>query len=96
MYSTACIYVPLNDKLYIVTCCYDGFVRLWQTDLVSGESDTLREILINNSERSPSKVYPTACVVYESNFFIVGDSIGDIRIYDFAHNNLNLRCHIQN
>jgi hypothetical protein len=40
-------------------------------------------------------VYPTCVVVSEGNFFIVGDSIGDIRIYDFGNNNLNLRCLLQ-
>lgn len=55
----------------------------------------MKVIPINDPERNVIKVYPTACVVSESNFFIVGDSIGDIRIYDFAHNNLNQRCHIR-
>lgn len=35
-------------------------------------------------------------MVFEENFFIVGDSIGDLRIYDFAQNNLNMRILFQN
>jgi len=29
VYAAACIHVPLNDKFYILTCCYDGMIRLW-------------------------------------------------------------------
>jgi len=37
-------------------------------------------------------VYPTASAVSEANFFIVGDSIGTIRIFDFGREKLSLRC----
>ena len=41
-------------------------------------------------------MYPTSCAVCDGNFFVVGDSIGDIRIYDFGRETLNLRCTIMN
>lgn len=88
--------MPLNDEFYIVTCCYDGMVRLWKVNLKAQSCMNIKEIAISDETKSPYKIYPTACVVSESNFFIVGDSIGDIRVYDFAHSNLNLRCHIVN
>jgi hypothetical protein len=47
-------------------------------------SKIAKEILINDFTRSPKKVYPTTCTVLEASFFIVGDSIGEIRIYDFS------------
>lgn len=71
-------------------------VRLWKVNLQAQTCTNIKEILINDETKNPFKVYPTSVVVSESNFFIVGDSIGDIRVYDFAHSNLNLRCHIVN
>lgn len=96
IYSTACVHVPLSDKIYVVTCCYDGFLRLWEVSVKERECEIIKEILINTFERSPNKVYPTACAVCDGNFFVVGDSIGDIRIYDFGRETLNLRCTIMN
>jgi len=69
--------------LYILTCCFDGYLRLWECRIGDKKCTIAKEILINDFTRSPKKVYPTACTVVEANFFIVGDSIGEIRIYDF-------------
>ena len=29
VYSFAMVHQPLQDTLYILTCCYDGYLRLW-------------------------------------------------------------------
>ena len=55
-------------------------------------SQIAKEILINDYTRSPKKVYPTASAVCEGSFFIVGDSLGEIRIYDFGKDKLMERC----
>lgn len=94
VYSTASIHSPFSNKLFLMTCCYDGYIRLWEVGLEDHSCTVTKQILINNQRRSDKKVYPTSCVVSDSNFFLVGDSIGDIRIYDFARDTLNERCHI--
>jgi len=33
VYSAACIYIPLNDTFNILTCCFDGAVRLWEVNI---------------------------------------------------------------
>lgn len=87
VYSSASILVNLKDIIYTLTCCYDGYVRLWETSLneerIGRRSSIVKEVLINNFERSPNKVYPTCCAISNSNQFYVGDSNGDIRIFNF-------------
>ena len=51
---------------------------------------------MNDKIRSADKrVYPTASAICEGNFFIVGDSIGEVRIYDFRKDRLEERCIIR-
>lgn len=42
------------------------------------------------------KLYPTSSVVFEDSFFIVGDSNGGLRIYDFVQGDIKLRTFVQN
>jgi len=92
VYSFSLIHQPLQDALYILTCCFDGYLRLWECRIGDRTSKIADEILINDFTRSPKKVYPSACAVVESSFFIVGDSIGEIRIYDFSKDKITERC----
>ena len=52
----------------------------------------VERILINDYSRSHKKVYPTASAVCEGSFFLVGDSIGELRILDFNRDKISLRC----
>ncbi len=92
VYALAIVHQPLQDLLYILTCCFDGYVRLWECRVGERTAKIATELLINDYTRSPKKVYPTACAVADSNFFVVGDSLGDIRIYDLSRERLTERC----
>ncbi len=77
VYSVATVYQPLQELLYVLTCCYDGTIRLWEcrpADRTTSLSN--KEININDFTRSSGRVYPTACAVAEGAYFVVGDNIG--------------------
>lgn len=96
IYSTSMLHYPSQDSLYLLTCCFDGYIRLWENDLKEGRCEALDKILLNDYERTSQKVYPTASTAAES-YFIVGDSLGLIRIYDFNKERLlTQRCVIEN
>lgn len=92
VYSVATLYQPLQELLYILTCCYDGVIRLWECRPVEKTTTLTKEININDFTRSAGRVYPTVCSVAEGAYFVVGDSIGEIRILDFAREKLTVRC----
>ena len=76
VYSIALIHSPLENMLHILTCSFDGYVRLWKCDVTNKACKINQEIFIGDASRSAKKIYPTACAVVENSFFIVGDSIG--------------------
>jgi hypothetical protein len=62
--------------LNILSCCYDGYIRLWECKPNEKNAVIAREILINDFTRSAGKVYPTCATVGEGSYFVVGDSLG--------------------
>ena len=46
--------MPVQDKIWILTCCYDGFLRLWQVDLVNKISKIDKEA---EAERNPFQIF---------------------------------------
>lgn len=77
VYSVSLVHQTLQDTLFILTCCYDGYIRLWECKVGEKRATISMEVFMNDKSRSADKrVYPTASAVCEGNFFIVGDSIG--------------------
>lgn len=76
VYSVSVVHQPIQGIVYVVTCCYDGYLRLWECKLPQKTAQITHSILINDFSRSPKKVYPTASTVTEGNSFFIGDSLG--------------------
>ena len=76
VYSLSVVHQPLQDTIFIITCCYDGYIRLWEFNIADKICLIMKEVLINDFTRSASKVYPTACMISENSLVLVGDSIG--------------------
>ena len=45
-------------------------------------------------EELGGKIFPTCCSVFENSFVVIGDSVGQIRIFDYGRDKFNLRCRI--
>jgi WD40 repeat protein len=92
IYSVSVVYQPLQEVLHVLSCCYDGSIRLWECHPQEKRCEVSKEVNINDFTRSAGRVYPTASAVAEGSYFIVGDSIGEIRVFDFSREKLTLRC----
>lgn len=92
VYSVSVVYQPLQELLHILSCCYDGSIRLWECRPQERTCIVSKDISINDYTRSAGRVYPIASAVAEAAYFIVGDSIGEIRVFDFSREKLTLRC----